>query len=648
LQEMGKLEEAVRSYDVAIGIQPRNADAHCNRGVAFKLLGRPDEAVRSYDRAIELKPDHISAHANRGITLLRELKRPQEALESFASIIALDPRLPPAHNLRGEALRDLSRPHEALRSFEEALRLAPDFSEACYNRGLTLLVLQRPRDALQSFDRLSQLEPTLAEGHYYRGNALRNLGRLPEALGSYNRALELKNDFAEAHNGRGNVLRDLKRASEALSSYERALALKPDFAEAHSNRGNVLHDLRRLEEALASHDRAVALMPDYARAHFNRGSTLRELGRMSEALACFDRAIELTPGFPPGLPGAAMLSTDRERSKEAVETSDRALRHDQSAVLAAAAKGTCLLQTGRFEEGWPLYEWRKKKAGRRDYCKYRQPEWTGTENLEGRTLFVHAEQGAGDTIQFSRYAQLAREMGAKVILGVPDVLVRLLKDLGPGIDVIGLSSQPPDFDYHVALLSMPLAFRTNFANCPANVPYLRAEPERVEYWRARLGERGRKIGICWQGNTNPQIDAGRSFSLRHFEALAKLPGVRLISLQKNDGVEQLLELPADMRIETLGADFDNPPDAFVDTAAVMVILDLVISSDTAIAHLAGALGRPTWVALKHVPEWRWFLDRSDSPWYPTMRLFRQTIRDDWPEVFAAMESRLRADGPPGA
>lgn len=222
-----------------------------------------------------------------------------------------------------------------------------------------------------------------------------------------------------------------------------------------------------------------------------------------------------------------------------------------------------------------------------------------------------------------------------------ETLLRLLKGFAPGIDVVE-PSRSLHFDYHIALASMPLAFRTDEANCPSSVPYLRAEPERVERWRERLGDHGFKIGICWQGNRNAEVDSGRSFSLRFFEPLAKLPGVRLISLQKHDGVEQLLEVPGGLQIETLGADFDNPPDAFIDTAAVMESLDLIITPDTAIAHLAGALGRPTWVALKQVTDWRWLLDRSDSPWYPTIRLFRQPFPNDWSAVFAAMESQLTA------
>lgn len=464
----------------------------------------------------------------------------------------------------------------------------------------------RPGEALKSYDAILRLHPKLAAAHCNRGMILQEFGRVDEALRCYDEAIGIEPQNAGAYYNRATALQRLNRPGEAVRDYDQAIGLKPDYVAAHVNRGIALRALKRDTEAVASFDRAVDLDPRVAMVHDLRGNALRDLRRLHEAIRSYDRALEIKSDL----------------------------------VLTGFRKGMCLLLMGEYEQGWPLHEWRKRTPERTGYREYAQPVWSGTENLEGRTLFVYAEQGLGDTIQFCRYAQQARKLGAKVVFAVQDSLMRLLKNLGPGIDVVGLASQPSGFDYHIALMSMPLAFRTTLANCPANVPYLCAEPERVEIWRQRLGNHGFRIGIAWQGNRKSEVDAGRSFPLRHFEVLAKIPGVRLISLQKNDGAEQLLELPTGMRIETLGDDFDPLPDAFVDTAAVMESLDLVISSDTAIAHLAGALGRPAWVALKYFPDWRWLLDRPDSPWYPTMRLFRQPAPDDWPAVFAAMESQL--------
>ncbi|HTT83069.1 MAG TPA: glycosyltransferase, partial [Rhizomicrobium sp.] len=348
------------------------------------------------------------------------------------------------------------------------------------------------------------------------------------------------------------------------------------------------------------------LQPEFAEAHNNRGGALQDMERMDEALRSFERAIELKPGFADAYWNKALYK----------------------------------LLTGQFAEGWQLHEWRKRKSEPLGDRTFPQPAWSGREDIAGKTLFIHSEQGLGDTIQFCRYAILARARAAQVIFAVPDALEHLLRDLHPSIRIVGQRAVPPPFDYHITLLSMPLAFQTTLDNCPADIPYLRAEPDRVDRWRERLGSEGFKIGICWQGNPKGDVDIGRSFPLQCFERIAAIPNVRLISLQRYTGIEQLAQLPPGMKVETLGSEFDSVPDAFVDSAAVMESLDLVITSDTAMAHLAGALGRPAWVALKRVPDWRWLLDRSDTPWYPTLRLFRQKRRGEWRSVFDAMHDRL--------
>jgi hypothetical protein len=291
----------------------------------------------------------------------------------------------------------------------------------------------------------------------------------------------------------------------------------------------------------------------------------------------------------------------------------------------------------RFDEAWPLYEARHQLTPLAKMPE-RTARWTGAQDIKDKTLLLHAEQGLGDTIQFCRYALMATARGARVILMVQDALVALLRDLGPGITVMGFSAPPPETDFHCPLLSLPAAFGTTEQTIPAYAAYLRAEPARVARWASRIGQDGLKLGINWQGAVS-KIDAGRSLPLRQFAPLAAVPGIRLISLQKNAGAEQLRD--AGLPVETLGEDFDVGPDAFLDTAAVMQSLDLIVTSDTAIAHLAGALGRPTWVALKAVPDWRWQLEGARSPWYPSMRLFRQDAPGDWPGVFAAMAAGLR-------
>jgi hypothetical protein len=295
---------------------------------------------------------------------------------------------------------------------------------------------------------------------------------------------------------------------------------------------------------------------------------------------------------------------------------------------------------GRFDPGWHLYEWRKRRRPPIADRVMPQPLWTGAQVLRGKVLLIHWEQGLGDTIQFCRYANLAVEMGARVLLDVQPQLRRLLRTLNPAVEIV-TGGRDITADYHCPLLSLPAAFGTTLDTIPARTPYLRAEPDRVAQWRRRIGDEGLKVGISWQGSTL-RVDIGRSLPLAAFQPLFAVPGVRLISLQKNEGTVQLQTLPAGMHVETLGEDFDRAPDAFLDTAAVMQHLDLIVTSDTAIAHLAGALGRPTWVALKQVPDWRWMLERTDSPWYPSHRLFRQRRAADWSGVFEDIYRELRS------
>ena len=582
-----------------------DAAALFRKAVEHHRERRFDEALELYDAAIRRDPNVAASHCNRGL-VLQSLKRPDEAVRSYDRAIVLNVNFAEAHFNKGNALQELKQPQAALLCYDRAIALNPGYAKAHYNRGNVLLDLERPEAAAQSYDRAIALKPDYAMAYYNRGGALRSLGRLEAALRDYNRAVELRPDHAEAHTNRGGVLERLRRWNEALASYERAIDLNPQSVLAHCNRANALRRLQRFEEALESYDHAIALKPDHAEARNNRGDALRNLKRFNEALESHDRAIALNPDF----------------------------------AAAYWNKGRCKLLMGDFVEGWQLYEWRKKTFKPLGFWACERPEWSGAESIAGKTLYIHAEQALGDTIQFCRYALLAEQRGANVILAVQEPLMRLLDQLGPTIRIVGSSAAPPEFDYHIPLLSLPLAFRTDLNNIPAQTPYLRAEPEKVTEWRSRLGRGDFKVGICWQGGGHGTVDAGRSIPLRHFQALAGIANMRVISLQKGYGTKQLAELRAGMKVEDLGDQFDGGRDAFIDTAAVMECLDLVITSDTAIAHLAGALAKPTWVALKVVPDWRWLLDRSDSPWYPTTRLFRQTSHGDWPGVFAAMNVEL--------
>ena len=501
-----------------------------------------------------------------------------------------------ALHLLALAQSELGRNNAALDNYNRAIALKSDDAQALYNRGNTLQKLGRFEQALESYQRALAVGPDFAEAFNNRGVALQKLGRSEEALESYEQALAVTPEYAEALNNRGNTLQELGRFQEALESYKQALAVRLEYAEALDNRGNCFRALGRFDEAMECHEQALAVSPDFAEAFYNRGNTLRDLRRFDEAMESFQRALALKPDFAKGQVNRAYL----------------------------------LLLTGRFSEGYQVHEWRRKE----DSWTVRYlsgPEWKKGEPCPER-LLIYAEQGLGDTIQFSRFACSVAASGKEVCLEVQSPLGGLLGGL-EGVSVVRYGETLPQYDAHLPLMSLPHVLGVTPEALPRNFPYLFAEPPRVEAWAKRLPTGQFRVGIVWQGNPDGYVDKGRSIPLRCFAPLCRIPGLRLISLQKNRGIEQLADLPPRMRVETLGAEFDAGPDAFLDTAAVMMNLDLVISSDTAAAHLAGALGCPVWIVLRHVPDWRWMIDREDTPWYPTARLFRQTRHGDWDEVF---------------
>jgi tetratricopeptide (TPR) repeat protein len=402
----------------------------------------------------------------------------------------------------------------------------------------------------------------------------------------------------------------LRRIPEALASFVRALGLKPDSAEFHSSRATALMELNRLQEAVTGFDRALALDPGYTPAHVSRGVGLMLLKRLEESLASLDRAAALDAG-----------SAD-----------------------AFNNRGMVQLLAGRYPEGWADYEWRwKAKSFAAQRPNVDAPLWQG-EDLAGRHILVFCEQGLGDAIQFVRYVRLLAERGAKVTFLTWPSLVRLLKPLAKNAEIVSEIEENTRFDFQCPLLSLPHRCGTDSRSIPSEVPYLAAEPDRIESWKPVIGGHGFRIGIAWQVKrdaTQTLHRLRRAFPLAELLPLARLPGVRLISLQKEHGLEQMQDLPAGMTVETLGDGFDSGPDAFLDSAAVMSHLDLILTADTSTAHVAGALGRPVWLMLKYVPDWRWQLDRDDCPWYPTMRLFRQDIDGDWRSVVAKVERELR-------
>ncbi|TWI06323.1 tetratricopeptide (TPR) repeat protein [Luteimonas cucumeris] len=609
-----------------------------NHGNALSAIGRCTDAIASYNRAIALKPDMAAAFCNRGNAQSR-LGLLDEAVISYRSAVSLRNDLVEAHNNLGSVLLALGRNEEALGSFNAVLDIKPSHVGALNNRGNSFLALDQPNKALASYDRALTIESGSAEINNNRGMALQALGLLDEAIVSHSRAIELMPGFVKAYCDRSNARRRMGRPDLAIEDCERAFALRPDSAEAFNARGISLHDMLMFERALDDYDYAIKLMPLFAEAHNNRGNVLHDLGRSDEALESMRTALALKPRYAEAMNNMGMIFQDTRRFKEALSAYDAALEFKSGYKEAYKRRATLKLLQGQFHEGWKDYAVSMDRGRGVAPSSGDVPFWSG-ESLRGKSILLYERNGYGDTIQFFRYAREIVALGAKVtFVGAPR-LVHLLATCAPQVRFLDAADIADEFDCQCDLWSLPRIFSSDLQSIPAEVPYLAANPQEVEFWREWLGTGYFNIGISWQGNPQRKIDSGRSIPLSAFAPLARTPGVRLISLQRNFGLDQLDCLPEGMSVVDPGSTFDSGPDAFRDTAALMMGLDLVVTSDTATAHLAGALARPTWVALKSVPEWRWLLDRPDSPWYPTMRIFRQKSKGNWPEVFEAMATRL--------
>ncbi len=513
-----------------------------------------------------------------------------------------------AYFQQGERLHAAGRLTEAAQVYQQILAVAPDHADSLHMLGVLALQRGQPAAALDWLDRAIGLKPLVSSYHMHRAHALLALNHPAEAIAACKIALRTKSQNAEAYQVLGHAHTDAMQPAEALRAYREAVRLKPDLPDLFNNLGTALRNLGWLEEAEQRLREAMRRAPGDLGVQLNLSSVLKELGKIPEAEVLLREALRRQPGDPVLMYNLALL----------------------------------LLLTGRDQDAWP--GWEQRFAARAVPARGGTlPQWAG-DPLNGRTLLVHAEQGLGDTLQFCRFLPPLAATGATIVFEAPTRLHRLLSSM-PGVPPIVTGDQRVTADVICPLMSLParLAGAATPVPLAGTMPYLFAEPGRIAQWRNRLGSNGFRIGIAWQGNPGRTEDLGRSIPLPEFLPLSQIPGVRLISLQKNDGTDQLL---AGMAVETPGPDFDAGPDGFVDTAAVMMNLDLIITSDTSIAHLAGALGRPVWVALRRVPDWRWQLERADSPWYPTMRLFRQTERDVWAPVFSAMAEALTALMPP--
>lgn len=520
--------------------------------------------------------------AMRTAVRLAEQGDPAGAASGLAHAAAMAPDDPPLQVQCGNLLRQLHRPAEALACFDRAAAALPDNPAVLGNRGIALAELGRHQEAFACIDRVARLRPDDPNTLVNRGSMLVQLGRPTEALADYDRAIALRPDQAPMLINRANLLMDLRRPADALADYDRALTLRPNHPSTIADRGNALLALDRPEAALAAYDAALRLDPNSAHTRDHRGKALQVLGRLDDAVASYDTAVRIAPNVP-GF---------------------------------RVHRGLCRLLLGDFRNGWPDYAFRRPP-----------PHLPWPESVAGKTVLLQAEQGLGDAIMFCRYAPLVKALGAIVILQVPPPLVRLMATL-PGVDRV-VSSDAPPHDHASPLMSLPLTFGTGVDQ----TPYLSADPELVAQWSSRLPTSGRRrVGLVWSGNRDHPNDRNRSIPLARFARLV-------------DGEADFVGLQTEVRAADepalryiLMADADNRD--FADTAALIALMDLVVTVDTSVAHLAGAMGKPVWILLPHDPDWRWMLGRDDSPWYPTARLFRQPAPGDWDRVLDRVAGEL--------
>ena len=586
---------------------PTNAEAYYQLGAIYQDRGRIEKAEICYRQAMVLAPQDERYSFSLGWTLQAQ-GRLEEAAECYGRILSHRPDCAPAH----------------------------------YNLGLLLLARQKPREAAAALQKAVDLQPGFCPALNNLGAAWMALGDSHRARECFQAAIEADSKYVEAYCNLGRLLFAEKRWNEALVCFHHALSLRPASVEILHHIGLCHHKFRRLEQAQQYYQKALALRPDNFRIQIDMGNVFLDRGDLDTMTDWYRKAAAHAPEKSEPLLNVARMLQDQGRWNDSLNCCEEALTHDPLNAEAHFERSLLLLRLGRMPEGWEEYEWRYRRKNRRNAYPHRlrSVRWDGS-GFQGRTLLVHCEQGFGDTLQFARYLPLVKARGGTVVFEVQAELCRLFKEF-PGCDeVVALGHDGPTErpnDCHIPLLSLPRLFATTLETIPVGCRFGSIDPHRTALWTTRLETGGMRVGIAWAGSAWYARDAKRSCGLAPFQSLASLSGIRWIGLQKGAAAEQPMDLSADLRLVNYGAELHD----FADTAALVSVLDLVISVDTAVAHLAGSMGKPTWLLLPFVSDWRWLDAREDSPWYPSVRLFRQARGETWAEVFRRVAAALQA------
>ena len=584
--------EGGSGVDVAGARQMDIAQAFA-QALAWHQQGQLTRAKQSYESILSTQELHFGANHLLGV-IACQLGDFDLSISLIEKAIRIDPRHVKAHTNLAFAMRQAGRFSDAVRSYDNAVLLNPADASIYFQRALTLAARENYREAIGSYDKAIHINPKFADAYNNRGIARSKLQNFEAAVDSFEQAIAVRTEFPEAYFNLGNALQNMGKLDDALRAYTQAITMKPDYFDALMNSGNVLMKLSRLGEAAISYQKSIQLQPVNFEAYLNLGVALHETKRIEDAIASYDRAINIQPDY----------------------------------AEAYWNKSLALLLSGDLLQGFALHEWRWKRnsfsSPRRDF---HQALWLGVEPLQGKTLLLHAEQGLGDTLQFARYLKLLAPLGAKLILEVPHSLAGIVASIQADLHIVIQGNALPSFDLHCPMMSLPLAFMTDLANIPFADGYIFSDMAKSKLWELRLGPKTKpRVGLVWSGNPSHKNDGNRSLALS--DLIRYLPhGFDYVSLQKELCHQETLSFDG-RTVRHFGPELVN----FSDTAALCDLMDLVITVDTSVAHLAGALGKQTWVLLPYVPDWRWLLDRTDSPWYASITLYRQNEDRHWPPV----------------
>jgi len=607
---MGKIRSFTQQKKIALSSNIQSTsqlNQMLNEGYSFHQKGQLKKAQKIYEEILALQPKHFDALQVYGALAL-QTNQYDKAVVLLSESIEINSYQSAVFFNLALALEKLKKNDAAIENYYKAINLNTRYTKAYFNCAILLAERQQFEAAIANYDQAIRLDPNLVEAFYHRGIALQALKQSDAAIANYDQAIRLNPNFALAYCNRGNALLTLNQLDAAIANYDQAIRLNPNFALAYCNRGNALLTLNQIDAAISDYKQAIQLNPDYSVAFHNHAYLMYRLQEFEASIESYEQAIRLNPNFAEAHCGKALVK---------------------------------ILQ-GQYEEGWALYEWRWKGSHLKEFIRnFSQPLWLGKESIKDKIILIHAEQGLGDSIQFCRYVAMVEALTPKqILLEVPKALLSLLSTLKNKVTLIEQGNPIPEFDVHCPMMSLPCAFKTTSETIPADIPYLYSEENKTKLWKDKLGLKIKlRVGIVWSGSLNHIADdiplSRRNIPLERLTSLFELP-FEFHLLQKEIRHEDQLVFESLIQINCHKDELID----FSDTAALIMQMDLVISICTSVVHLAGALGVKTWVLLPYSADFRWMLDRNDSPWYPSATLFRQPEIDDWESVIDQVKIAL--------